>query len=66
MDYKLYDAKDSKGKEIVLGLMQIYTKELSLYADETTHFNLLDNGLYNYNFENNKCEIISKLDKIIF
>ena len=44
MDYKLYDARDSK--EIVLDLMQIYTKELSLYADETTHFVVLDNGLY--------------------
>lgn len=73
MDYKLYDAKDSKGKEIVLDLMQTYTKELSLYADETTHFTLLDNGLYHlgnyidlyWEEENRYPYILKNNDKVV-
>lgn len=46
MDFKLIEAKDEKGRETILNLMQLYAYELSFYEDETTNFNILDNGLY--------------------
>ena len=46
MCFELYDAKEEKDKEIILNLMQLYTYELSFFEDDTTNFNLLDNGLY--------------------
>lgn len=45
MNYELIDAKEN-GKEIICNLMQLYTYELSFYEDETTNFNMKDNGLY--------------------
>ena len=46
MNFKLIESKDDDSKRIISNLMQIYTKELSLYQDETTNFKILDNGLY--------------------
>ena len=46
MYFEICDATEEDGKEIILNLMQLYTYELSFYEDETTNFNLLDNGLY--------------------
>lgn len=46
MNFEIYEAKDEFGKEIISNLMQLYTYELSFYEDETTNFQLLDNGLF--------------------
>lgn len=46
MCFEICDAKEENGKEIISNLMQLYTYELSFFEDETTNFNLLDNGLY--------------------
>lgn len=46
MNFEISDAKNMNGKEVILNLMQLYTYELSFFEDETTKFNLLDNGLY--------------------
>ena len=35
-----------KDKDKIFNLMQLYTYELSFYEDETTNFQLLDNGLF--------------------
>ena len=35
-----------KNKDIILNLMQLYTYELSFFEDDTTNFQLLDNGLF--------------------
>ena len=35
-----------KDKDMIFDLMQLYTYELSFYGDETTHFELQENGLY--------------------
>lgn len=37
---------EEKDKNVIFNLMQLYTYELSLYEDETTDFELQDNGLY--------------------
>ena len=42
---ELYEVSE-KDKDIVFNLMQLYTYELSFYEDETTHFQLQDNGLF--------------------
>ena len=46
MNFEVVLAKDNDGKEKIVNLMQLYTYELSFFEDETTHFNLLDNGLF--------------------
>ena len=38
-----------KDKDKIFNLMQLYTYELSFYEDETTHFELQENGLYRIN-----------------
>lgn len=45
MTFELYEVKESD-KDIILNLMQLYTYELSFYEDETTNFNMMDNGLF--------------------
>lgn len=45
MTFELYEIKESD-KDIILNLMQLYTYELSFYEDETTNFNMMDNGLF--------------------
>lgn len=45
MSFEIYKVKENE-KQIILNLMQLYTYELSFYADETTNFQLLDSGLY--------------------
>ena len=35
-----------KDKDVIYNLMQLYTYELSLFEDETTNFQLLDNGVF--------------------
>ena len=49
MFFEICDALDKIGKERILNLMQLYTYELSFFADETTNFKLLDNGLFEFN-----------------
>ena len=46
MNFELTDATEEYGKEIIFNLMQLYTYELSFFEDETTNFELQDNGLY--------------------
>ncbi len=46
MNFELIDATEEYGKEIIFNLMQLYTYELSFFEDETTNFELQDNGLY--------------------
>lgn len=46
MLFEICDATEENKKEIILNLMQLYTYELSFFEDDTTNFNLLDNGLY--------------------
>ena len=43
--FKLFEVQE-KDKNIIFNLMQLYTYELSFYEDETTHFELQENGLY--------------------
>lgn len=42
---ELYEVSE-KDKDIIFNLMQLYTYELSFFEDETTNFQLLDNGLF--------------------
>ena len=35
-----------KDKDVIYNLMQLYTYEFSLFEDETTNFQLLDNGVF--------------------
>ena len=37
---------EEKDKNTIYNLMQLYTYELSFFEDETTNFQLLDNGLF--------------------
>ena len=46
MNFEVIDAKNEKDKEIILNLMQFYKYELSFFEDESTNFELLDNGLF--------------------
>ena len=46
MNFELIDATEEYGKEIIFNLMQLYTYELSFFEDETTNFELQENGLY--------------------
>ena len=46
MNFELTDVTEEYGKEIIFNLMQLYTYELSFFEDETTNFELQDNGLY--------------------
>ena len=48
MHFELIPVKDEQ-KNTIYNLMQLYTYELSFYKDETTKFNLLENGLYEMN-----------------
>lgn len=48
MHFELIPVKDEQ-KNTIYNLMQLYTYELSFYEDETTKFNLLENGLYEMN-----------------
>ena len=45
MKFDLFEVEE-KDKNIIFNLMQLYTYELSFYEDETTNFQLLDNGLF--------------------
>lgn len=45
MNYELVKVEE-KDKQIIFNLMQLYTYELSFYADETTEFHMQENGLY--------------------
>ena len=42
---ELYEVSE-KDKDIVFNLMQLYTYELSFFEDETTNFQLQENGLF--------------------
>ena len=43
--FKLFEVQE-KDKDIIFNLMQLYTYELSFFEDETTNFQLQDNGLF--------------------
>ena len=43
--FELFEVQE-KDKNIIYNLMQLYTYELSFFEDETTNFQLLDNGLF--------------------
>ena len=45
MNFELTKVEE-KDKEIIFNLMQLYTYELSFYADESTEFEMQENGLY--------------------
>ena len=45
MNFELFEVQE-KDKDKIFNLMQLYTYELSFYEDETTHFELQENGLY--------------------
>lgn len=45
MEFELIESKDDNSKKIISDLMQIYTKELSHYQDESTSFKKLENDL---------------------
>ena len=42
---ELYEVSE-KNKDIIYNLMQLYTYELSFFEDETTNFQLQENGLF--------------------
>ena len=42
---ELYEVSE-KDKDIIFNLMQLYTYELSFFEDETTNFQLQENGLF--------------------
>ena len=44
MKLELLEAKE-KDKNVIYNLMQLYTYELSFFEDNTTNFELLENGL---------------------
>ena len=48
MNFELFEVQE-KDKDKIFNLMQLYTYELSFYEDETTHFELQENGLYRIN-----------------
>ena len=43
--FALFEVQE-KDKDIIYNLMQLYTYELSFFEDETTNFQLLENGLF--------------------
>lgn len=45
MNYELIKVEE-KDKQIIFNLMQLYTYELSFYADESTEFVMQENGLF--------------------
>ena len=45
MDFEIFEVSE-KDKNIIFNLMQLYTYELSFFEDETTNFQLLENGLF--------------------
>ena len=45
---ELYEVSE-KDKDIIFNLMQLYTYELSFFEDNTTDFELLENGLFKIN-----------------
>lgn len=45
MNFELIEVNE-KDKNIIYNLMQLYTYELSFFEDETTNFQLLENGLF--------------------
>ena len=45
MNFELLEVQE-KNKDIIYNLMQLYTYELSFFEDETTNFQLLENGLF--------------------
>ncbi len=45
MNYELTRVEE-KDKQIIFNLMQLYTYELSFYADESTEFEMQENGLF--------------------
>ncbi len=48
MKLELLEAKE-KDKNVIYNLMQLYTYELSFFEDNTTNFELLENGLFKMN-----------------
>ena len=48
MKFELIEVK-KEDKNIIYNLMQLYTYELSFFEDETTNFELLENGLFKIN-----------------
>ena len=48
MKLELLEAKE-KDKNVIYNLMQLYTYELSFFEDNTTNFELLENGLFKIN-----------------
>lgn len=47
MNFELIEVNE-KDKNIIYNLMQLYTYELSFFEDETTNFQLLENGLFKF------------------
>ena len=45
MNFELFEVQE-KDKDIIFNLMQLYTYELSSFEDETTNFQLQENGLF--------------------
>ena len=45
MDFEIFEVEE-KDKNIIYNLIQLYTYELSFFEDETTNFQLLENGLF--------------------
>ena len=43
--FELFEVEE-KDKNIIYNLMQLYTYELSFFEDETTNFQLIENGLF--------------------
>ncbi len=48
MKFELLEVKE-KDKNVIYNLMQLYTYELSFFEDNTTDFELLENGLFKIN-----------------
>ena len=48
MKFELLEVKE-KDKNVIYNLMQLYTYELSFFEDNTTNFELLENGLFKMN-----------------
>ena len=45
MKFDIFEVQENN-KDIIFNLMQLYTYELSFFEDDTTNFQLLDNGLF--------------------
>ncbi len=45
MNFELFEASEND-KDVIYNLMQLYTYELSFFEDETTSFQLLENGSF--------------------